>query len=201
MGRAPGPAPGDAPDLGVTGVSSLGAAGLPSLADVPGLDADETFATVALLDIPDRRPELSAISCGHPPALMLRDGRAHTLEPRRTALPIGLGALAGPPDYAIETFPFHPGDLLLLYTDGVTEARDAHGAFYPLAERAGAWSRSSPQHVLRRLREDLLAHTGGRLGDDAAAVAVRRLPHRHHHPAGTSRNTRPPGSGHGSSAR
>ncbi|MFE6689818.1 PP2C family protein-serine/threonine phosphatase [Streptomyces sp. NPDC057743] len=145
----------------------------------PASDAnlvDETFATVALFDIPDRRPELSVVSCGHPPALLLRDGRVHVLDPPCSALPIGLGPLAGPPDYEVETFPLHPGDLLLLYTDGVTEARNADGDFYPLTERAGAWSRSSPHHALRRLREELFAHTGGRLADDAAAVAVRRLP-------------------------
>ncbi|MFF2810781.1 PP2C family protein-serine/threonine phosphatase [Streptomyces sp. NPDC058000] len=147
----------------------------------PGPDPDETFATVALFDIPDRRPELSIISCGHPPALLLRDGQARTLDPQCPALPIGLGALDGPQGYDVDTFPFHPGDLLLLYTDGVSEARNADGDFYPLTERAGAWSRSSPQSVLRRLREDLFAHTGGRLADDAAVVALRRLPPRPPH--------------------
>ncbi|MGP8297072.1 SpoIIE family protein phosphatase [Streptomyces inhibens] len=142
----------------------------------PVIDTDETFATVALLDIPDHWPVLRTISCGHPPALLLRDGQVITLHPRRPALPIGLGSLVGGPDYEVETFPFEPGDLLLLYTDGVTEARDDKGRFYPLVERAGAWSGCSPQLLLRQLRADLLVHTRGRLGDDAAAVAVRRLP-------------------------
>ncbi|AJT62308.3 hypothetical protein T261_0619 [Streptomyces lydicus] len=139
-------------------------------------DSDETFATASLFDIPDRWPVLRTITCGHPPALLLRDGETVTLYPERTSLPIGLGGLAGAPDYQVETFPFEPGDLLLLYTDGVIEARDSRGVFYPLAERAAAWSGSSPQLLLRCLREELLTHTDGRLGDDAAAVAVRRLP-------------------------
>lgn len=142
----------------------------------PANEPDETFATVSLLDIPDHWPVLRSITCGHPPALLLREGRATVLHPRRTALPIGLGGLPGAPPYEVETFVFEPGDLLLLYTDGVTEARDDQGAFYPLAERAGAWSGCSPEQLLRQLRADLLAHARGRLGDDAAAVAVRRLP-------------------------
>ncbi|WP_328381993.1 serine/threonine-protein phosphatase [Streptomyces sp. NBC_00400] len=155
--------------------------GLLPVAPAPGpdsvADSEETFATAVLLDLPDRWPVLRIINCGHPPPLLLREGHAPLpLYGERTALPIGLGGLAGAPDYEVETFPFAPGDLLLLYTDGVTEARDDEGAFYPLAERAGAWGDGSPQQVLRRLRADLLAHTNGRLGDDAAAVAVRRLP-------------------------
>lgn len=115
-------------------------------------------------------------TCGHPPPLLLFAGQVRTLAAERLALPIGLGGLPGAPDYEVESFPFEPGDLLLLYTDGVSEARDDKGAFYPLVERAAAWSDCSPQQVLRQLRTDLLAHTNGRLGDDAAAVAVRHLP-------------------------
>ncbi|MCR8579903.1 PP2C family protein-serine/threonine phosphatase [Streptomyces sp. Isolate_219] len=141
----------------------------------PVIDTDETFATVILLDLPDRRPVVHTITCGHPPPLLLRDGRVRTLSAEWPALPVGLGGLPGAPDYEVEGFPFEPGDLLLLYTDGVSEARDDKGTFYPLAERAAAWSDCSPRQVLRQLRTDLLAHTNGRLGDDAAAVAVRRL--------------------------
>ncbi|MFF3541348.1 PP2C family protein-serine/threonine phosphatase [Streptomyces platensis] len=148
----------------------------PEPAPGPVIDTDETFATVILLDIPDRRPVVDTITCGHPPPLLLADGRVRTLAAEWPALPIGLGGLPGAPGYEVETFPFEPGELLLLYTDGVSEARDDKGTFYPLAERAGAWSDFRPHQVLRQLRTDLLAHTNGRLGDDAAAVAVRRLP-------------------------
>ncbi|MFI9045677.1 PP2C family protein-serine/threonine phosphatase [Streptomyces sp. NPDC053427] len=148
--------------------------GAGNAADTP--DTDETFATASLFDIPDQSPVLRTITCGHPPPLLLRDGEPVILHAKRTALPIGLGVLAGDPDYEVETFPFEPGDVLLLYTDGVTEARDSRGAFYPLVERAASWSTRSPQQLLRCLREELLTHTDGRLGDDAAAVAVRRLP-------------------------
>lgn len=161
------PAPDAAPDPAAT-----------EAAPGPGIDTDETFATVILLDIPDHRPVVDTITCGHPPPLLLADGRVRTLAAERPALPIGLGALPGAPDYEVESFPFEPGEVLLLYTDGVSEARDDRGTFYPLAERAGAWSDFGPQQVLRQLRTDLLAHTNGRLGDDAAAVAVRRLPGR-----------------------
>ncbi|MYT27349.1 MULTISPECIES: PP2C family protein-serine/threonine phosphatase [unclassified Streptomyces] len=148
-------------------------------------DSGENFATATVLDIPDRRNELTTINCGHPPALLLRNGQAHPLTPLHTALPLGLGNLATPPQYPTQTFPFHPGDLLLLYTDGVTEARNPHGTFYPLAQRASAWTHHTPHHTLQQLRNDLLAHTHGRLTDDAAAIAIRRLPPHdaaRHHP-------------------
>ncbi|MFD9128445.1 PP2C family protein-serine/threonine phosphatase [Kitasatospora sp. NPDC059571] len=145
-------------------------------ADSDGGSVDETFATATLLDIPDRDPVLHTVNCGHPPPLLLRDGRVTPLDPREPALPLGLGTLAGPADYSTDTFAFEEGDLLLLYTDGVIEARDAEGTFYPLAERAASWTRQSPQELLRRLHDDLLVHTGGHLGDDAAVIAVRRGP-------------------------
>ncbi|MFI7102230.1 PP2C family protein-serine/threonine phosphatase [Streptomyces sp. NPDC050161] len=138
--------------------------------------AEEAFATATLLDIPDERSELHTVTCGHPPALLLSGGRVRTLHAAHTALPIGLGGLPGAAGHAVDTHPFEPGDLLLLYTDGVTEARDHSGAFYPLTERAAAWSADAPHDVLRHLRADLRAYARGRLGDDAAAIAIRRLP-------------------------
>ncbi|WP_432589704.1 PP2C family protein-serine/threonine phosphatase [Streptomyces sp. HD1123-B1] len=137
-------------------------------------DTEESFATAMLLDIPDEEPVVHVISCGHPPALRLGRGGVSALHPGAHHLPLGLGGLNGTSDYQAETFPFEHGEQLLLYTDGVVEARDAEGVFYPLAERAAGWTQRRPDAVVRRLREDLIAHIDGHLGDDAAVVAVRR---------------------------
>ncbi|MER5972946.1 PP2C family protein-serine/threonine phosphatase [Streptomyces sp. NPDC002055] len=139
----------------------------------PAPDTEESFATAILLDLPDDDPVVHTVTCGHPPPMILRDGQATPLPVNRPAPPLGLGGLPGAPEYSIETFTFRPGDLLLLYTDGVLEARDAAGRFYPLAERAAGWSAQPPRTLVRQLRDDLTRHVEGRIGDDVAAVAIR----------------------------
>ncbi|MFE3516173.1 PP2C family protein-serine/threonine phosphatase [Streptomyces sp. NPDC059166] len=143
--------------------------------DDPGIA--EAFVTAAVLDVPDAVPEVRLVSCGHPPPLLLRAGRVHTLHPTEPGPPLGVGPLSavGPTE---DVFSFREGDVLLLYTDGVTEARDRAGRFYPLAERAASWPGLGPERLLEEVRADLLRHAGGRLGDDAAVVAVERLPAR-----------------------
>ncbi|WP_443057835.1 PP2C family protein-serine/threonine phosphatase [Streptomyces sp. KLMMK] len=142
----------------------------------PGVqEEEESFVTAAVLDVPDTEHVLHLVSCGHPPPLLLRDGRAAPMEVTRPALPLGLTDIARP-EFTVESFPFEADDVVLLYTDGVTEARDGSGTFYPLAERMAAWSGDGPEALLRYLCGDLLAYAGGFLGDDAAMVAVQRLP-------------------------
>ncbi len=138
-------------------------------------DTDEDFATAILLDIPDHDPVVHLISCGHPPPLLLRGTRVTPLMPDVAHLPIGFGGPFGVASYDVQTFPFQVGDLLLLYTDGVIEARDGTGHFYPFTERAPEWIDDDPGELLRGLRGDLLAHVHGHLDDDAAVVAIRRL--------------------------
>ncbi|MCQ4041365.1 PP2C family protein-serine/threonine phosphatase [Streptantibioticus rubrisoli] len=147
-----------------------------SCEDVDEFDVDEFFATATFLDLPDDEPVVHMIVCGHPPPLLFRDDQVTTLRPRASHLPIGLGGLVDSISYEVETFAFESGDLLLFYTDGVIEARDADGRFYPLAERAAAWAKDTPDDVVRHLRDDLLDHAHGHLGDDAAVVAIRRTP-------------------------
>jgi anti-anti-sigma factor len=82
-----------------------------------------------------------------------------------------------------------PGDRLLFYTDGITEARDPDGEFFglgrllDLAERHAAAGLSAPE-TLRRLSHAVLNHQHGRLDDDATLMIVEWSPQaRQEHPA------------------
>ncbi|MFE6038995.1 PP2C family protein-serine/threonine phosphatase [Streptomyces sp. NPDC056452] len=133
----------------------------------------ETFITATILDIPDLDGQVQMVTCGHPPPLVLRNGRPTTMDALHPAPPLGLGELVHP-QYHVESFQFEPGDLLLLYTDGVTEARDSTGTFYPLAERITGWTENDPDAFLGRFRRDLLQYVGGHLNDDAAMIVIKR---------------------------
>ncbi|RMB83116.1 PP2C family protein-serine/threonine phosphatase [Streptomyces shenzhenensis] len=141
----------------------------------PTEEAGERFATVLLLEIPDHDPVARLASCGHLAPLLLSADRVATAPELVPSPPLGVG-LTGPDDVTVAALPFGVGDTLLLYTDGVVEARDRNGAFYPLTERVAQWAGHSPQSLLHHIQRDLLAHTGGRLGDDAALIAIRRSP-------------------------
>ncbi|GAA4192362.1 PP2C family protein-serine/threonine phosphatase [Microbispora amethystogenes] len=134
----------------------------------------EKFVTAILAEV--HEGEISLLNCGHPAPLVLRaDGTACFAEPQEEALPLGLGAL-GSPRPKPHRLPFGDGDQILFYTDGVIEARDREGRFYPLAERAHlAWG-DDPQAALDDLRADLLRHVGGPVPDDAAMLLLRRHP-------------------------
>ncbi len=129
----------------------------------------EGFVTAAVVDVTDHGIDI--VNCGHPSPLLIREGKVHELAATVCAPPLGLGV--GPTAWHVDRFDFEPGDLLLLYTDGVTEARDRRGTFYPLADRLAGWAGLTPPDLLAALRADLTRHAAGRLADDVVAVAIR----------------------------
>ncbi|MFI0714552.1 PP2C family protein-serine/threonine phosphatase [Streptomyces inhibens] len=137
------------------------------------LEAEESFVTALVLDIHDDGPLIDMVNCGHPPPLLLHDDKVRPVEAGEPALPLGL-TTPSERDYKVETFAFEPDDLLLLYTDGVIEARGHDGTFYPLADRVAACDTSDPESLVQLLHDDLLRHTGGNLGDDAAMIAIAK---------------------------
>ncbi|MFI7143238.1 PP2C family protein-serine/threonine phosphatase [Streptomyces massasporeus] len=132
---------------------------------------DEKFVTAVLAEVADE--EVTFLNYGHPAPLLIRgDGTLTWPEPDSYALPLGLGAHNASPPKPYRAG-FLSGDDLLLYTDGLTEARDAEGRFYPLAERAHLLKGRDPEAALRALRQDLLQHISGPLQDDTALLMLR----------------------------
>ncbi|MFG1807697.1 PP2C family protein-serine/threonine phosphatase [Streptomyces sp. NPDC049040] len=136
-------------------------------------ESAERFVTAAIIEIPDEEPYVHVVSCGHLPPLLFHQGAVIPLDTVEPAPPLGLGALAEG-GYTPTTFAFAPGDRLLLYTDGVTEARNGKGTFYPLLERAAAWAHHHPGSLVETLTADLRAHATTGLNDDMAVVALQR---------------------------
>ena len=132
---------------------------------VPFFD-DEEFVTALLVETagPDR---LDLVSAGHPPALLLRHGNG--LEPVEVphGLPLGTGLVTTFTETALL---WEPGARLLLYTDGLSEARDQRGDFLDLAALEAPLAEP---HALDGVLDAVRRHVrGGSLGDDLALVLL-----------------------------
>lgn len=143
---------------------------------VAGLMGD-TFVTalVAQLDVAAGR--FCWLSAGHPGPVVLRDGRVLPEMVPVPALPLGLGLV--PRDETIEPveIALQPGDRVLLYTDGVVEARSPEGEEFGVDRLLDLFVRESASgllasEVLRRLVVGCLEFQGGRLRDDATLLLV-----------------------------
>jgi len=138
----------------------------------------EEFVTALFAEIDPVAGRLSLFNCGHPPPILISDDGVTVLEVPAPAPPLGLLTL-GDSSGAARTLTLKPNDQLLLYTDGVTEARDRRRSFYPLDERlvllrARAHANGGAgAALLELLRDDLLRHAGAPLEDDAALLIVR----------------------------
>jgi serine phosphatase RsbU (regulator of sigma subunit) len=138
----------------------------------PVPDEPEHFATALLAEIPYGGGRVRLLNCGHPPPLIAHCGKVRILEPAIPSPPLNLAALIGD-RYWVDTVDFAPGDQLLLYTDGVSETRDHAGRFFPLVDWMRQQGQEQPRELLDQLHRDLLQHSGGRLDDDIAALALR----------------------------
>jgi sigma-B regulation protein RsbU (phosphoserine phosphatase) len=126
---------------------------------------EEDFVTAVLVE--ERGGTLTIVNCGHPSPLLLRRGEVTPLEPPAPAPPLGFMPVVKPRVERLE-----PGDRLLLYTDGLAEAR-REGDFFPTAERA--WrlvGHGTVADGLASLETALMEWVRGRLDDDIALVLM-----------------------------
>ena len=137
---------------------------------------DMSFATgiIARLDMASGRLEWSC--AGHPPPLLLRGRKVVAELDREPALPFGLGGTIPEPG----AHDLERGDAVLLYTDGVVEARTPGGELFglerltDLAEREAA-SGEPLEELARRLVRAVVHHQGAGLRDDATLLLVQWL--------------------------
>jgi serine phosphatase RsbU (regulator of sigma subunit) len=107
----------------------------------------------------------------------LRRGRLVKALPGPTALPIGMCDLGGEGPVVSEEA-LEPGDHLLLFTDGMIEARSESGEFFGVDRLVTCMGRAladdvPPAETMRRLVRAILEHQHEQLQDDATAVCVR----------------------------
>jgi len=127
--------------------------------------ADEDFVTALVAEIRDDG-EFTVANCGHPPALLASAGQVAEIA-APAGLPLGLGAAP-----TTVTGRLGVGDRLLLYTDGMIEARDAVGQFVDLDEIVASLTQGPVDNVLDEVLQALTSAVGAALGDDLALVVA-----------------------------
>src|SRR5512145_435775 len=150
-------------------------AGLPAVAAdmsrylAPFFD-DEEFVTALLVDATDPT-RLTLVSCGHPQALLVKGSGSASLIEAPAGLPLGLGDR-----YDAVSVAWEPGDRLLMYTDGLSEARDAHGEFLAVPSLAPLLRDETVDEALEGALDAVREHIpSGKLSDDLAVMLLENL--------------------------
>ncbi|MEV5987170.1 PP2C family protein-serine/threonine phosphatase [Streptomyces sp. NPDC052051] len=144
-----------------------------------GYQDDPRFTTLVLVAFPPADSSyVEVVNFGHEPPLVVAPDGVRALPPG-DGLPLGLADLSDEGLPPVRRVPLAPGETLLLVTDGVSEARDAAGEFFPLLEQVAEAVAEDPRAVepgplVRLVRDGTLRHCAGYLDDDTAILAVRR---------------------------
>lgn len=134
--------------------------------------SDEDFVTGLVAEVEPGAVRVA--NCGHlPPLLILPDGAVTELTPSVTTRPFGLH-----PEPSVDHYAVPGGGRLLFFSDGLVEARDGAGNFFPLFEHAGQLAHGTLDQALGSLMGSLKRFSGS-IDDDIVLLALEA-------PAGTA---------------
>jgi sigma-B regulation protein RsbU (phosphoserine phosphatase) len=136
-----------------------------------GRSMDIVTAWIGFLDV--STGELTHADGGHPPALLLR---ADSREVERLGVTGPLLGAVEDAEYDEECISIMSGDVVLLYTDGVTEAREGNRFFGEGRVRRALHYGGSADDVSQRLHSALDRFVRGDLRDDAAVLVLKIRP-------------------------
>ena len=135
------------------------------------------YATGVLARLDTATGVLDYLNAGHPHPLLLRGGEVLEVLDHSGRPLFGLGGR----EATVGRVQLHPGDQVVLYTDGITEARDDAGTFFGLQRLIGLIEQhdtasTPPPETLRLVLRDVLDHQRGRLQDDATLLKLQWAP-------------------------
>ncbi|RSM72330.1 phosphatase [Actinoplanes sp. ATCC 53533] len=137
------------------------------------------FVTALLGELDTGTGRYRRIAAGHPAELLIRGQSVLPGLPTPTALPLGLGHMLTRPPGVTEMV-LEPGDTLMLYTDGITEARSADGELFGVDRLVdfivAALAQGSPAEAMRKLIHAIVSYENGELRDDATAALLQWQP-------------------------
>jgi hypothetical protein len=133
-----------------------------------------TYATAVLAELDVADGVFCWVNRGHPPPIVIRHGRWLTGLECEPAHPLGLSLGL---EATLCREQLTPGDRIVLYTDGITEARDRGGGEFGIARFIEFLNRHHAQglpvpETLRRLMQAIIAHNQGHLSDDATVLCL-----------------------------
>jgi serine phosphatase RsbU (regulator of sigma subunit) len=127
---------------------------------------EEDFVTALILEITES--EVRFVCCGHPWPLIGPPGyvRPITLE---SGLPLGLG---GPRPVQVRGFPTR--QILVVYTDGLIEAKNVQGEMLQIDTLAAAIDTWEPAQAMKEIEDLVTEHVAGDIKDDVTILAIKR---------------------------
>ena len=135
---------------------------------VTAIAGEEEFVTAVVVELrPDRT--IAVVSCGHPPPVLADESGTGTPLVTEPTTPLGLD-----PHPAEMAYPWPSGARLLLYTDGLVEARDADGEFFALDDHLDTLTATDLDDALDGLVAEAVEHAGGAIQDDLAVILAEQ---------------------------